>query len=176
MKKRKVLIPVIIAIIVLVCAGLIWFFTQNVYKREVKPENRITVTPVVEMDVTPNFDATKEGIEHELRLSIIEPADDVIYPGQARMYNALIDGNGKYSNPINCSWKFYLNENNKEVLYQEMKNSGVLSGSAKEICGFTSTFIDKIGTLRVELSVTVYDAVNPNLETVTAEREFVVSK
>ncbi len=55
-----------------------------------------------------------------------------------------------------------------------MDNSGILSGESKEICGFTSTFIESKGVLRVKLTVTVFDAVNENIESVSGERTYTV--
>lgn len=92
------------------------------------------------------------------------------------MYEALIEGNQKYTNgvQVKCNWSFYLNQNNDEELYKIMENKSILSGESDKICGFTSTFIEAKGTLRVVLTVTLHNAVNENLETVSAERIFYV--
>ncbi|HNT30586.1 MAG TPA: hypothetical protein PKL83_06570 [bacterium] len=121
-------------------------------------------------------DEAVKAANHNLTLTIISPEEEKIYPGQARMYEALAEGNTKWSNQVNCHWDFYLNENNEEVLYQIMDNTGILSGESKELCGFTSTFIDRIGKLRVVLTMTVYNAIDDNLETVTAERLYTVAR
>ncbi len=117
-----------------------------------------------------------EQKEHLLKLTIIGPEGETIFPGQARMYNALLEGNQKYEyTRIRCNWKFYLNENNEEVLIQEMENTSAMSGESKEVCGFTSTFIERVGKLRVVLNITLHDATQ-DLESVEAERVYTVTK
>lgn len=46
---------------------------------------------------------------------------------------------------------------------------------SKEICGFTSTFIDCVGKLRIVLSLTLYNAIG-DLESIEAERTYTVVK
>ncbi|HOU75782.1 MAG TPA: hypothetical protein PK957_01505 [Candidatus Dojkabacteria bacterium] len=123
--------------------------------------------------VPPEEKPTEEK-EHNLTLKIISPEEEIFSVRQARHYNALAEGNAKYSHLVRCHWDFYLDQNNGEALYQTMDNTGVLSGESKEMCGFTSTFIEATGNLRVVLTMTVYDAVNDNLETVTAEKKYIV--
>ena len=114
--------------------------------------------------------------EHFLKLSIISPEEETFIPRQARMYNSFLEGNQKYDfASVRCNWKFYLNENNEETLIQEMNNTGVMSGESKELCGFTSTFIDRVGKLRVVLSLTLYNAMG-DLESIEAERTYTVVK
>lgn len=121
-----------------------------------------------------NVDENIEEKEHSLKLTIISPEEETFIPRQARMYDALLEGNQKYEFAmVRCNWKFYLNENNQESLIQEMDNSSVMSGESKEICGFTSTFIDRVGVLRVVLEATLYNAVE-DLESVTAEKTYTV--
>ncbi len=52
-----------------------------------------------------------------------------------------------------------------------MNNSSVMSGESKELCGFTSSFIDRVGNLRVVLNATLYNAIG-DLESVEAERTY----
>ena len=124
---------------------------------------------------------TGEGVdvvekEHTLKLTIISPEEETFIPRQARMYNSILEGNQKYDfASVRCNWKFYLNENNEETLIQEMNNTGVMSGESKELCGFTSTFIDRVGKLRVVLSLTLYNAMG-DLESIEAERTYTVVK
>lgn len=121
-------------------------------------------------------DEEVEQTEHLLKLTIISPEGDTIFPGQARMYEALLEGNQKYESArVRCNWKYYLNENNKEVLIQEMDNSSVMFGESKEVCGFTDTFIDRVGKLRVVLNITLFNAME-DLESVEAERLYTVTK
>lgn len=121
-------------------------------------------------------DEEVEQKEHLLKLTIISPEGDTIFPGQARMYEALLEGNQKYESArVRCNWKYYLNENNEEVLIQEMDNTSVMSGESKEVCGFTDTFIDRVGKLRVVLNITLFNAME-DLESVEAERLYTVTK
>ncbi len=167
MSNKKKLTILIIVILLAITTGIIFFVNKDS-----KEENQ-------EIDNTVNNqqeEEEEEEIEHNLKLSIISPEEEIIFPSQARMYNALAQGNGKYSTLVNCHWEFFLNENNEEVLYKVMDNTGVLAGESKEICGFTSSFMDRIGKLRVVLTVTVSNYKNEILETVTAERRYIVSK
>lgn len=114
--------------------------------------------------------------EHSLKLSIISPEEETFIPRQARMYNSLLEGNQKYDFAnVRCNWKFYINENNEETLLKEMNNTSIMSGESKELCGFTSTFIDRVGVLRVVLNITLYNAMG-DLESVQAERTYTVTK
>lgn len=168
MKDKKKLI---ILILILLLIGLGIFFSIKYFNKE---KNTNTTTTEEQEDYTVYEDEQEDEIEHNLKLTIIGPEEDIIEPRQARMYNALIEGNGKYSNQVKCHWEFYLNENNEEVLYKTMDNTGIISGQSKELCGFTSTFIDRVGVLRVVLTMTVFDYTNENIETISAERIFTV--
>lgn len=168
MKKPLI---IVVGILLLLLGVIIYFFS---YSRN-NPEKGVVkdvaiVTPVASKESP----AETPKVEHNLRLSIISPEGDTFKVRQARMYNALVEGNGKYANLVKCHWEFYLNQNNKEKLYQTMDGGGVLSGESKEMCGFTTTFIEAQGKLRVKLTLTVYDAVNDNLETISGEREYTV--
>lgn len=175
--KNVAIIGVIVLLLVICCAllsGILYFWGNSTIIKSSTTDNSNKIA-----ESTDSYDnyqpfAIDTSIPHSLTIKIISPEEETFIPRQARMYNALVEGNGKYSNLVKCNWKFYLNENNEEVLYQEMNNEGVLSGETKEMCGFTSTFIDKKGTLRVVVTMTVYDAVNDNLETVSAERSYMV--
>lgn len=159
---------VIILIILLSLIGITAYYFLN-KDREKTPETN--TDSVYEEE---NVDENIEEKEHSLKLAIISPEEETFIPRQARMYNALLEGNQKYDFAmVRCNWKFYLNENNQESLIQEMDNSSVMSGESKEICGFTSTFIDRVGVLRVVLTATLYNAVE-DLETVSAERTYTV--
>lgn len=142
-----------------------------------------TPTPVAtdneieDLDIfaTPDFLKTPEL--HRLSLEIISPEGDKIFPGQARMYNAKISGNHLYQfSTIACNWQYYLNENNQEVMVEEMKNRSTLGEEAKEVCGFTSTFMDKPGKLRIVLTATLSLPNGEELEIVSASRSYLVAK
>lgn len=164
MEKRKTLLVVALLLLICISVGIYFLFIKDSNTEEEDIDNTDIISDELE----------EEEIVHNMRLSITGPEEDIISSGQARMYNGFVQGNGKYSNLVKCNWKFYLNENNEEYLYKEQDNGGVLSSESQDICSFTSTFIDKVGKLRVVLSMTVYDNINENIETVTTEREYVV--
>ena len=133
-------------------------------------------TQQVIQEIEDGDDEEVEQKEHLLKLTIISPEGETIFPGQARMYEALLEGNQKYDYArVRCNWKYYLNENNEEVLIQEMDNTSLMSGESREVCGFTSTFIEKVGKLRVVLNMTLHDAIE-DLESIEAERTYIVTK
>lgn len=128
-----------------------------------------------------DFLATPDWLQnpenHNLQLEIISPEGETIFPAQARMYNAMLTGNAKYEMAfVNCNWKFYLNERDQEALFRELDNRSVLSQPQQEVCGFTNTFIDKIGTLRIELTADLTNIAGETLESVTATRDYVVNR
>lgn len=171
MSNKKNLIIVGIVILLAIIIGIIFFVNKN----ESEEINDV-IDSTQEESYTEDEEEEVE-IEHNLKLSIISPEEENIFPSQARMYNALIEGNGKYSsNTVKCHWEFFLNEYNEEVLYKVMDVPGVLEKESKEICGFTSSFMDRMGKLRVVLTVTITNYLDETLETVTAERTYTVTK
>jgi len=172
--KKSVFIFLIIIIVLFISVGSIYFYVSS--RNNEKSSNSVTEVNEGSQNTGTSEDLAEENseVEHNLRLTIISPEGDTFQVRQARMYNALVEGNGKYSNLVKCHWEFFLNQNNKEELYKTMDNGGVLSGETKEMCGFTTTFIEAKGKLRVKLTLTVYDAVNDNLETISGEREYTV--
>ncbi len=163
----------ILALVTLLLICFVAFYLLNQNKEKDNNEDVVNEQTQEYLDDLDTPETEKE-IEHNLKLTIISPEGESFYVRQARMYKALIEGNGKYSNQIKCHWEFFLNQNNEESLYQTMDNTGILSGESKEICGFTSTFIESKGVLRVKLTVTVSDAVNDNIESVSGERIYTV--
>lgn len=114
-------------------------------------------------------------LEGDIVMSIISPEEKTFVPNQARLWKAELQGiENDVSFAVNCHWKFYINENNEEVLYKEMDNRSGLTKENPEICGFTSTFIDKVGKLRVVLQAEVVKSGNEVVDTFTAEREYTV--
>lgn len=112
-------------------------------------------------------------IPHNLRLTIIKP-EDTFKAAEPRMFSALAQGNGKYADRIRCRWEFFVNEGREDGYYKIMDNMGILAGETKEVCAFTSGFIDAPGSLRVKLTMVVFDSVNENLETIEVEKMFTV--
>jgi len=172
MSNKKNLIIFGVAILLALIAGIIFWVNKN--NRNEDQEINNTIDSNQEESYSEDDEEVK--IEHNLKLSIISPEEEKIFPSQARMYNALAEGNGKYSTTVKCHWEFFLNEYNEEVLYKVMDVPGVLAGESKELCGFTSSFMDRVGKLRVVLTVTISNYLEETLETVTAERTYVVTK
>jgi hypothetical protein len=119
----------------------------------------------------------EEGIgvkQGPIEVEIISPEGEFFVPSQARHYQAEIEGIETGSR-CRCDWKFYLNENNEEVLYKEMADRQCSSkeDSQNKFCGFTTTFIDKIGELRVEVEVEV-EKQKKIVENGIAERTYIV--
>lgn len=114
-------------------------------------------------------------IEHNLKLTITKPEEATFEAGKPRIFSALAEGNGKFADKIKCRWEFFLNEDTYEnSFYKTMDVDGILAGETRELCSFTSPFIDSPGSLRVRLTMTVYDSTNVNLETIEAEKLFTV--
>lgn len=95
-------------------------------------------------------------IQGPVEVKIISPEEEKFSQGQARNYQASIDGlvNGS---SCYCDWKFYLNEYDEETLYQQM-NDRQCTGtntSGSLVCGFTSNFIKSRGDLRVHVDIRV---------------------
>jgi len=182
--KKIVTIMIVLLLVLTLIAGIyIIFFSKN--RININNDTQTTdnteesqyqgSSENTENQFSEGNDNDQGEIEHNLKLTIISPEEEYFAKSQARMYNALVEGNGKYATTIKCIWRFYIDENNGEYLYKEQEIPGVLAGESKEICGFTTTMIDKRGKLRVELTMTVYNAVNENLETVVADRKYVVN-
>jgi len=101
----------------------------------------------------------EEGIGVEqgpVDVEIIGPEGEVFMPRQARHYQAQVLGLENGSR-CSCDFEFYLNENNEEYLYKEMKDRPCTRRTSVEgqVCGFTTTFIAKTGELRVHVDVEV---------------------
>lgn len=135
-----------------------------------KPQKSTTSKVEIENQPTPTATEKKEVV-----VTIISPEEETFSPRQARMWSAKIDNfESQYGNFGFCDWKFYLNENNDEVLYKEQTIRTVLSTGGDNTCGFTSTFIEKVGKLRAEVNVRVADFQEVLKETYQAERSYIV--
>lgn len=166
MKNNKWLI---FAVLIIIVGGMVM----------VKINNK----PTEQKDIVKDEILTKktEGVEPTtaekkvVTVSIVSPEEETFIPGQARMWSAKIenfeDDIGKFGF---CEWKFYLNENNQEKLYKEQNIRTVLATGGDNTCGFTSTFIESRGKLRVEVIVLVKDFGENLVETYKAERSYIV--
>lgn len=145
--------------------------TQDTQTTETEDNQDGTLTPEEVIEQLEG-ESTLEG---NIVMSIVSPEEDTFIPNQARLWKAELKGiENDVSFAVNCHWKFYINENNEEVLYKEMDNRSGLTKENPEICGFTSTFIDKVGKLRVVLQAEVVNSGNEVVDTFTAEREYTV--
>ncbi|MFP4515078.1 MAG: hypothetical protein ACLFNO_03700 [Parcubacteria group bacterium] len=119
----------------------------------------------------------EEGIGIEqgpIEVEIISPEGEISTVGQSRHYQAQVLGLENGSR-CSCDWQFYLNENNEEYLYKEMTDRPCTyrTSPEKQVCGFTSTFIEKIGELRVSVDVEV-EKQDEIVQTATAQRMYIV--
>lgn len=176
MKQKYIVIAITLLLLIL--------FSWRVIDSRIRhttPAPTPTPTPSAETSEELDIFATPEHMKnpenHNLTLEITSPEGDKIFPAQARMYQAYIKGNAKYQMAkILCHWKFYLNENNDEALFREMENSSILGEGEKDVCGFTNTFIDRPGQLRIELTAELTTIAGDPLESVVAERAYLVAK
>lgn len=132
-------------------------------------EKAATPTPTQKSERTPegvlrDLDGETVPVTGPLTVEIISPEGDSFMMSQARMYSATVSNMG--NNKGVCHWKFYLNEYEEETLYRE-QDTQVTGG---DTCGFTSTFIDRRGNLRVEVVLEVQDRYSSEtLQTVSDE-------
>ena len=151
---------------------------QEFPESEVGQEGQEALTPeevIAQMDRAEGIGVEQGPIEVE----IVSPEEKSFMPSQARHYRAEIKGL-KTGSSCYCDWKFYLNENNEEVLYKEMDDRQCTPVEENQngedrlyVCGFTTTFIDKIGELRVEVEVEV-EKQGEIVENEKVDREYVV--
>ncbi|MFA5622801.1 MAG: hypothetical protein WC981_01040 [Candidatus Dojkabacteria bacterium] len=171
MKNNKYLLILLISLLLLV--ALFFFFNDRASRKKSSDINNDTVS--VNQDEQQSEDENEKEVVHDLKLTIISPEEETFEKGQARMYNAHIEGNSKYRSAlVKCKWEFFLKGSTQEVLYKEMESTGVLGLEPKDVCGFTSTFIEARGELRVKLTLTIYNYANEDLESVFAERMYTV--
>ena len=164
MKNNKWLIFILI---ICVLAGWIFLRPKNEEKKTVIEDNKTEESE----EITPEEIKEKK----EVTVEIVSPEEESFIPRQARMWQAKVNNfESDYGNLGTCEWKFYLNENNDEVLYKEQEIKIVLSTGGDNTCGFTSTFIESRGKLRAEVTVLVKDAQENILETYKGERNYIV--
>ncbi len=152
-KKIKKLLFVFLAFLLLVYGGYALFIKRDTLKLEDNERNQNTQSEDGQGETLTPEDIIKQ-LEGDTSL-------------EGDIENASSFG-------VNCHWKFYINENNEEVLYKEMENRSGVSKEDPEICGFTSTFIDKVGKLRVVLDAEVVKNSDEVLESFIAEKEYIV--
>jgi hypothetical protein len=168
-EKNTRYILILVALLLLTALSIYLFFT----KKELD-ENSIGGNSEQAEEV---LDQTEEGtsVGSEILMSIISPEGESFEKGQARMWEAQLDGiEADKSFKATCHWQFYLNENNEETLYEEMENSSIVEKEDPTLCGFTSTFIESRGKLRVKLTAEIRNGYGEILEMLSAERNYTV--
>ncbi len=168
--KKKVLL---LLLLVALAVGIYFVFTWI---------RKLENTAVEVSDTELTLEEEKESLgnelneeDHDLSLTIVSPEEETIIVGQERLYEAFFEGNGKYDEFVRCFWQFYINENSEEELFEEREFRGHISTESGEICGLTSTLVNKAGVLRVKLTMSVYDVdTDENIESVSGERSYTV--
>ncbi|HPA25435.1 MAG TPA: hypothetical protein PLK76_01595 [bacterium] len=158
---------IILVLLILIISGTV-FIKLKQPKQTTKQEINISEKSA---EIAPVEEKEKKPIE----VIIISPEEEMFQARQARMWSAKIDNfEDEYGKFGFCEWRFYLNENNEEVLYKEQTVRTVLSAGGDNTCAFTSTFIEKVGKLRVEVTVLIKDFQENLIETFKAERNYIV--
>lgn len=174
MKNKKI---VIVVVGILLTVSALFFLKTSDNKKNLTNTPLLQDTAVVsesnEMsaeDVIKMMDDLENVVIPEnVSAEIIGPEGETFQMSQARMYEAAVSNLPENARG-DCSWKFYLNEYNEEVLYREMEGQ-LIQGT----CSFTSTFIDKRGDLRVVVDIAIKDYYRKNvLKTLSAERMYKV--
>lgn len=138
---------------------------ENVTEESVSVQDQEVLTPE---EVLERMDA-EEGIGVEqgpVTVTIVSPKEEKFMQSQARMYKAEIDGMAQGMRCV-CHWSFYLNQYDTEELYREQDTP-----CTPDWCGFTSTFIDSRGDLRVTVDVDVMNNKREVQQTGTAEANY----
>ena len=143
---------------------------ENTSNDNTEKSEESVLTPeqvLLEMDERDNPE-----VQGPLSAEIVSPVGDSFQMSQARMYKAEITNgiNSLYKQTV-CDWKFYLNEYDQEELYEEME----VPVNGDGWCGFTQTFINKRGKLRIVLEVTITDKKTQEvLDSFITEKNFLV--
>ncbi len=182
MNKRINYSIMAIILLILLVSGYLFFIKKDSSKVQKTSKTQDSSMEASNDSDEPSYvdEFTKQQNEpismgENVKMSIIGPEEPTFLARQARMYQAsLTELDEKVSGSATCHWKFYLNENNNEVLYKEMENSSVVSKDDLNICTFTSTFIEKRGTLRVKLDIELQNGFSQTIGTLSAERNYTV--
>lgn len=178
MQKKKILVLVIIILLLALSfalSGKEGAETEQIAQEQPDATEEQSDMTMEEYEAELFEDRQQTEPQGPVELTIVSPEEETFIPRQARMYDAVI---ANFTPSItgystaSCRWKFYLNENNEEALYKEMTNRAIVTAERKNICGFTSTFIESRGELRVELNLDILDKDGNVLETLVAERKY----
>lgn len=182
-KNKKVIIVIVIFLVLFLFISLITGNDNENNNEMVGDDNGESFVEAEDNDdeLTPEQVIERmnreEGIGVEqgpINVELISPEEEEFMPMQARHYQAQILGLENGSR-CSCDFKFYLNENNEEYLYKEMADRGCSQKDSVEehVCGFTTTFIEKIGELRVHVDVEV-EKQDEIVQTAQADRMYIV--
>lgn len=171
-KNKIIYILIIIVILILIILGIYKVIqnreAENITTEEATEENSDTLTPE---EVLEQMEEDETVIlSDSAKVSIISPEGESFSIGQARMWEAEFVGIEKGSFRATCHWEFYMNDE----LYKTMDNTSYTSLEDPTACGFTSTFIDVYGTLKVKLNIEAKNMYNDILGTYNTEREYSV--
>ena len=183
-KRKKKLVLVIFLVIAIL---LFFFLYKNVFAPTTDPKEKPEGTSQ-QSEAGLEAENSEEELSPEdvlkmlekddspggnLELVIISPEEDTFMPGQARLWRAeFANIESDDSFPVECIWKFYLNQNNEEVLYKEQETRSGVSKSSPNVCGFTSTFIESRGELRAEVTAEVINSNGEIIQTYRAEKSY----
>ncbi|MDZ7611721.1 MAG: hypothetical protein U5L10_03075 [Candidatus Moranbacteria bacterium] len=190
-KRKKWIIIVLLLLLILFLAWLVFSRPASAPSEQVSDQREVNKNEIegnkdgISEDKNNSGELTPEDVLKSLEtddsmgenveLEIVSPEEKSFMPRQARLWRAEFSGiDSKDSFRVECQWKFYLNENNEEVLHQEKEISSSTSKESPKACGFTSTFIEKTGKLRVSLEAKIKNFSGEILEEYEAEREYVV--
>lgn len=187
--NKKVVVAVIIILLILV----VFFFVRGCFwnnqiagdrdfsSQENQAENSYNKTGDEREDSELTPEEVLKALEQDdslgnsADLEIISPEEKIFMPQQARLWRAEFSGiESDDSFRVDCEWDFYLDQNNKEKLYKEMDKVSRVSKENPQVCGFTSTFIESAGKLRVVLKTKVKNNEEEILGEYSAEREYQV--
>jgi hypothetical protein len=180
-KTKKIIIIIVIFLAIFLFVSLITRNSDENNTKVMGDDNEKSGVEAEDDELSPEEVIARmdkeEGIGVEqgpVDVEIIGPEGEAFMPRQARYYQAQVLGLENGSS-CNCDFKFYLNENNEEYLYKEMTNRGCTRRASVEgqVCGFTSSFIAKVGELRVHVDVEV-EKQDEIVQTATADRMYIV--
>lgn len=173
-QKKHSLILILLVIAVLAISYLV--FVRFVSMKEpVNSTNKLDNSSIKKLDDDSSGPAKQvDGSPWEL--AIVSPEGDNFESGQARLWKAEIKNFSEETSRFGyCDWKFYLNEYDQELPYKEREARSLVQKGQSNWCGFTSTFIDKVGALRAEVTMTFKDSQGNIEKTLVAERQYLVN-
>lgn len=178
MNNKKLVWLVLVGIVV--GASGLFLIKSQLFDSKIQPQVPAVTESEVEPETTQDGEnlTPEEVLERlseesetngEMSVAIVSPVEATFQQSQARLYKAEVTQ--KPSNTrVTCSWKFYLNQYDTEELYREVEAPGGSDG-----CGFTQTFIDRRGQLRVVVTAVATNTLSgEEIARASAEMKYVV--